>query len=178
MNDDPAATTRLFFAIVPDAAARGRLDELARAAAIATGGRASAPATLHLTVVFVGSVADAAVDEVRRTGSSIGWPACELALDALGSFTRTGVAWAAPLAVPAAILSAQHALVAKLADRGLPTEERPWRPHVTLARRCAQRLDGSIAPPIAWRVERVVLMASRLADAGAHYREIDAWTVR
>ncbi len=47
---------RLFFAIVPGDTVRTRLDTLAREAAQVTGGRASAPHTLHLTVVFVGTV--------------------------------------------------------------------------------------------------------------------------
>jgi 2'-5' RNA ligase len=169
------ATARLFFAIMPDDPARDRLDRLARETARASGGRASAAATLHLTIVFVGTVPAVTLAAVRAAGDSIAWPSFELRLDALGSFARAGVAWAAPSRVPPPLAAANRELVRTLADRGVPTETRPFRPHVTLARRCARVVDGPIEPPIVWNVDRVVLMSSRLLSEGARYREVAGW---
>lgn len=171
-NDDKL---RLFFAIVPDDAVRTRLDTLAREAAQATGGRASAPHTLHLTVVFVGTVDARAAAAVRDAGDAVRFAAFDLSLDRLGAFARAGVAWAAPSGVPAALAAANRDLVRALADRGVATEARPYRPHVTLARRCERTLEGPIAPPVAWCVDRIVLMSSRLLSEGARYREVGGW---
>jgi len=176
MPTDPGSeTTRLFFAIVPDGAARSRLDALAREAARASGGRATVASTLHLTVVFVGNVRTAAVADVRAAGDAIAWPGFEVALDVLGSFARAGVAWAAPSLVPRDLANVNRALVRGLADRGIVTDPRPYRPHLTLARRCARVVEGTIDPPIAWRVDRVVLMSSRLLPEGPRYREVAGW---
>ncbi|CAG0979360.1 RNA 2',3'-cyclic phosphodiesterase [Burkholderiales bacterium] len=174
--DPDDSTTRLFFAIVPDDAARERLGALARSMAHASGGRASAAATLHLTIVFVGTVAAATVAGIRAAGDSVAWPSVEVSLDTAGSFARAGIAWAAPSRVPPALSRANRDLVRALSDRGVATEARPWRPHVTLARRCARLVDGPIEPPIAWTVDHVVLMSSRLLSEGPRYREVAGWS--
>jgi 2'-5' RNA ligase len=66
-------------------------------------------------------------------------------------------------------------LVSALAACGIGTEARPYRPHVTLARRCERTVDGAIEPPIAWDVDAVVLMSSRLLSEGPRYRPIARW---
>lgn len=171
--DDP---TRLFYAILPDAPARARLDALAREAAERTGGRATRANTLHLTVVFVGTVPGDRVDAAVDAGATIGWRRRPIALDTLGAFARAGIAWAAPSSVDPTLVAAQRDLAAALAQRAIATEARAWKPHVTLARACGRPLAGVIDPPIAWDTDRVVLMASRLSREGPRYREIASWS--
>jgi 2'-5' RNA ligase len=178
MNDDAATPSRLFFAVMPDDAARVRLEALAEATARSAGGRASAPDTLHLTVVFIGTVEASAIDAVRDAGDAMHWERFALSLDVVGSFSRAGIAWAAPSGMPPALARANRDLVAALSARGIDSERRPYRPHVTLARRCARAIDGAIDPPIAWSVDAVVLMSSRLLSDGARYRPIASWPSR
>lgn len=167
---------RLFFAIVPDDAARTRLDALARETARIAGGRASAAHTLHLTLVFVGTVDVEAAAAVRDAGDALRFSPFALRFDRLGSFARARIAWTAPSTIPGELADANRDLVRVLADRGIATEARPYRPHVTLARSCERVVDGPVEPPIAWRADRVVLMSSRLLSEGARYREIAGWT--
>lgn len=166
---------RLFLAVWPDAPARASLAAIASEVARRCGGRAVPAAKLHLTLAFLGEadparVPSGALAQVAAQSAPFG-----LALDRLGAFARAGVAWAAPSEVPAALAAANRDLVRALADRGVATEARPYRPHVTLARRCERTLEGPIAPPVAWRVDRVVLMSSRLLSEGARYREVGSW---
>ncbi len=167
--------TRLFFAVLPDAMARERLSALAVDTARRTGGRPSRPDTLHLTLVFVGTVAGARVPVAADAAASIPWRRCALVVDTLGGFLRAGVAWAGPSEVAPTLVAEQRDLVAALAQRGIATDARPWRPHVTLARACARTLAGTLDPPIRWDVDRVVLMASRLSHDGPRYREVASW---
>ena len=203
MQGSGDAPTRLFFAIVPDEGGRARLAELAAAPAHAAGGRASAPDTLHLTVVFVGTVRAADVATVRDAGDSVTWEAHDLALDTLGAFARAGIAWAAPARAPDALARINRGLVGELAARGVATEARPYRPHVTLARlrkgaragpveggpalepftadevtlyRSRLSPRGARYEPLVWRVDTVVLMSSRLLSDGPRYRPIAQWT--
>ena len=175
MRSERAPTTRLFFAVMPDASSRERLSALSEETARLTGGRASAEDTLHLTVVFVGSVDDAAVAATRDAGDATRWERFTVSLDTLGSFARAGIAWAAPRRVPAPLEQLNGDLVAALTARGVATETRPYRPHVTLARRCVAAVDAPIDPPIAWRADGVVLMSSRLLSEGPRYRPIATW---
>lgn len=171
----PNDATRLFFAVLPDAVASERLSALAVDAAQRTGGRASRPDTLHLTLVFVGTVPGAQVRVAADAAASIAWRRCVLVIDTLGAFLRAGVAWAGPSHVAPTLVAAQRDLVAALAHRGIATDARPWRPHVTLARACARPYSGTLDPPVAWEVDRVVLMASRLSHGGPRYREVASW---
>ena len=177
MRSERAPTTRLFFAVMPDAPSRERLSALAAETARVTGGRASAADTLHLTVVFVGSVDDAAVPAIRDAGDATRRERFAVSLDTLGSFARAGIAWAAPRSAPPALQRINADLVAALGARGVTTETRPYRPHVTLARRCALPVSAPIDPPIAWDVDAVVLMSSRLLSEGPRYEPIARWGV-
>lgn len=168
---------RLFFAVLPDAAARARLAPIALDTAARCDGRATLPRTLHLTLVFVGSVTDAQAIAAREAGDAMAWPHCVLVLDKLGWFARAKVAWASPSRIDPALAEAQAGLAAALARRGVPTEARPWRPHVTLARDCKRGVDGAIEPPVAWTIDRVVLVGSELEANGPRYRELADWPV-
>ena len=169
------APTRLFFAILPDERVRARLARIAESTARAAGGRASAPDTLHLTVVFVGTVPSEDVAGIREAGDAMRWEAFDLAVDTLGAFARAGIAWAAPQRAPDPLVRMNRDLVLALAARGIETEARPYRPHVTLARRCATPVSASIDPPIAWRIDAIVLMSSRLLSDGPRYRPVAQW---
>jgi 2'-5' RNA ligase len=82
-----------------------------------------------------------------------------------------GVAVIEPLTVPSA-LSALHSHLGALLDQvGIEREERPYRPHVTFARRAA----GAVPPahfPLHWHIDSFDLMASRdgLYESVQHYR--------
>ena len=175
MRSERAPTTRLFFAVMPDASSRERLSALSEETARVTGGRASAADTLHLTVVFVGSVDDAAVPAIRDAGDAMRWERFTVSLDTLGSFARAGIAWVAPRSIPSALERIHGDLVAALAARGVETEARSYRPHVTLARRCIAAVGAPIDPPITWSVDDVVLMSSRLLSEGPRYRPVARW---
>ena len=169
------APTRLFFAVLPGDGVRARLAALANETAVAAAGRASAPDTLHLTIVFVGTVPARSVATIREAGDAMCFDAFEMTLDTLGSFARAGIAWAAPAHAPDALVRMNRELARGLAERGIASETRPYRPHVTLARRCVATVAGAIEPPIAWSVDAVVLMSSRLLSDGPRYEPIARW---
>jgi 2'-5' RNA ligase len=64
-----------------------------------------------------------------------------------------------------------------LAANAFPFERRRYRAHVTIARRSGRLATAAIAP-VAWRVERVTLIASELLAAGSRYRELAAWPLK
>ena len=89
---------------------------------------------------------------------------------------HTGIAWLGADTPPAELERLVRALRDGLAAEGFRVERRHHRPHVTLARRCGTMAAATIAP-VAWRVERVTLIASELLPAGSRYRELAAWAL-
>ena len=164
---------RLFFALWPDGPARDALAGLAKRTAAEAWGRPVPAANLHLTLAFLGEVADERVPVALAVAEGIRAGAFDLALDRTGAFRRAGVAWAGPSTMPAELVRLQSALDSGLRAAGFALDERPVAPHLTLARKVAKADIGSVIAPVGWRVRRFVLMRS-LRDKGA-YAELAGW---
>jgi 2'-5' RNA ligase len=179
-------TRRLFVALEPDDEVRAGLvaaaAELRRAAGpLERQVRWAAPAALHLTLRFLGDVAEPAVEAVARAVAEAAAAGRPLALQIRGagafpSPSRARVLWLglegdlAPLAALAAGLST------RLVAAGVPPEARPFSPHLTVGR---ARAPGGVrglgaalgAPlgPLAWAARELVLFESHLGPGGARH---------
>ena len=179
MTDTPdqRSAVRLFFAVVPDAAARAALAALAREVARETGGRAPREENLHLTLAFLGNQPRERIAELEAIGAAAAAAAAPfpLTLERVGAFREAGVAWAGTEAVPAPMQRVFERLRSLLHAAGLPTERRTFHPHLTLARRCRSGPRAVATAPVAWRVESIVLMASETHPDGPRYRALASW---
>jgi 2'-5' RNA ligase len=166
---------RFFFALWPDAPAQALLAGLAREVALESGGRPTLANLIHLTLAFVGDQPAIRVDSLRRLAGVIRVRSFVLALDKVGGFERTGIAWLGSSAPQAELAELHDDLAAGLRSRGFPVDERPYAPHLTLARRSATVIDRRLPQPIRWRVTSFTLVASELANSGPAYRTIAEW---
>jgi 2'-5' RNA ligase len=166
---------RIFFALWPDDAVRAKLANVARSVAERTQGRQVPAAKLHLTLCFLGDVADervaAAVDVARRIRSA----PFEVTLDAVGSFRAARVAWAGHSGLPAGLNALQSSLETSLRARGFELEERPFSAHVTLARRIEKPLAREAMEPISWGVRDFVLVRSETGRGS--YTVMERWSL-
>lgn len=163
MSDSP--TARLFIALWPAAADRRRLAGWQAAFRWPADARLTPVANLHVTVQFIGPVPLARLPEVA-TGLAMPSPSIELQLGHADVW-RGGIAVLEPLSVPEPLLALHARLAEALRALALPVETRPYRPHVTLARRAGVRLPAfeALPPPAHCRFEGHVLVAS----AGGQY---------
>ncbi|MBK9021063.1 MAG: RNA 2',3'-cyclic phosphodiesterase [Sulfuritalea sp.] len=163
---------RVFFALWPDAAAVTRLAALAPEMAGADG-RAMLPATLHMTLAFVGAVTAAELGILADLGATVHGEAFDLSLDHLGFFPRGGIAWAGCRQTP----SRQRRLSGQLCDAlrgaGFAIDPRAGQvPHVTLARRVRSPSLPPLETPIVWRASEFALVESHLHPSAASYRTL------
>lgn len=182
----PAADAiRLFVALDLGAAARVALHEQAaplRAALADSVGWVPA-ANLHLTLRFVGPRPAAFVPRLAdglATAAEVG-PAFAMRLAGVGTFpagSRPRIVWAGVDPSPA-LLRLHRAVDEAAARCGIPGEDRPFHPHVTLGRvRSGARLDRrafAAATPtidVLADIHTVDLMESTLAPTGARYRPL------
>lgn len=163
---------RLFFALWPDAAVRGRI-----AAQRPAVGRSVAEENLHLTLLFLGSVDVEQSRRLREAAATVIVPPFELRLVRLDYWSRSRVAWLGLDEAPPALLSLHRQLKAAAQKVGLALESRRYRPHVTLARDAA-----TIAPrpidPIHWTVTDFCLAESVLRPKGSQYLVRQRWPLR
>jgi 2'-5' RNA ligase len=169
------ATQRVFFALWPDTAARAALAGLAREVALESGGRPTAANLIHLTLAFVGDQTAIRIDALRSLAGGVRARGFVLALDEIGTFRRTGIAWLGASAPRPELATLHDDLAAALRAQGFPTDERPYAPHLTLARRSVAAIDRRWVEPIRWRVTSFAMVASELAGGGPSYRTLAEW---
>lgn len=180
---------RLFVAIeLPDTVRQTLRDATAPWRASLTDFRWSAPDALHVTVVFIGHVE---ADDVGTIGSAIGsvvqqHPPVPTGLTRFGTFPEGGrprVLWVG-LDDPADALGRLAGGVASaLAGFLDDPEERPYHPHITIAR--ARRpssvppalFEGQV-PALRWTIDAVTLVRSHLGGDAPRYEPIDRWTLQ
>ena len=169
-------TRRLFFALWPEEGLRQQLYELAKQSLKANTGRRVAAENMHLTLAFLGSVAEADQTRYEAAASGVRGRTFTLTLDQLGCFRRSGIFWIGPQRVPAELLSLVRELNQALQACGFTPEPREYRAHLTLARdvrRCPERAMG--LSPISWVVRHFAMVQSHTESHGATYEILRRW---
>ena len=164
---------RLFFALWPSPRARADLARLAQDVARVSGGNAVEGAKIHLTLAFLGEVDAARMSLAHAAAAALDAAPFVMAIDRVGSFRRSRVAWASVSAVPEALIALQSGLERRLRASGFELEERPFRPHITLARKTRERVPAASIEPIAYPCDAVALVVSELRSG--QYRTLESW---
>lgn len=148
---------RLFVALWPGPVTRNATAAAQRSIEWPEGTRLTAPVGHHVTLHFIGSVP---AEQVEPLAQAVALPAgqIQLQLERLEVW-RGGIAVLTPSRIPPALVDLHGSLAHALRREGIAVEERPYRPHVTLARRADVRPDG-LARPVAWRSSGYVLVVS------------------
>ncbi|MFJ6015129.1 RNA 2',3'-cyclic phosphodiesterase [Streptomyces sp. NPDC092952] len=188
MNDQtPPTTVRVFIALAPPDHAKEELaQELRPAHATHPRMRWNRIEDWHITLAFLGELPAATVPLLRPPLAALAadHEPLRLALNGSGTFDDR-VLWSGITGD----LDGLHLLAADVRtavrNHGIDFEERPLRPHLTLAR--ARRGDpssvGEIAGRLAgftgrpWHTERLHLVGSNAGRSRGpiHYRDIEAW---
>lgn len=161
---------RLFFALWPDPPTRASLAALAERVAAETGGRATTPDNVHLTLAFLGSQPRDAVTELVARAEAVDASPFVLTLGHVDCWRKNAVAWLGASEIPPALSSLRAALLASLVPLHIADEARPFAVHVTLARKVTTMWRRRLPAPIAWPVDGFALVASETASDGPVYR--------
>ena len=167
----------MFFTLWPDASLRAALAALARDVAREARGRATAAANLHLTLAFLGDQPAQKLEVLQSLAGGIGGPSFALTLDEIGCFRRTGIAWLGASTPQPALLALQGRLASALRQAGFSLDERPYAPHLTLARHARTPVHSVLGRPVAWNVTSFALVASDLGRDRPTYRIVDEWAL-
>ncbi|HEV2286275.1 MAG TPA: RNA 2',3'-cyclic phosphodiesterase, partial [Steroidobacteraceae bacterium] len=170
MSSEPAR--RLFFALWPDDLERGALAHAVRKAVRASGGRPVPEANLHLTLTFLGAVPEARVPGLsaigRRVAAAFPDVAIPLALTLQG-FAHWGQSQVLTVLVreepgappPGNVLLLARTLAHEAAQAGFNPDLKPFRVHVTVARKVARAPRSSEMRKVQWSFDAFALIESR-----------------
>jgi RNA 2',3'-cyclic 3'-phosphodiesterase len=164
-----------------------RLIEAAAPVLAAAGGRALARVDLHVTLCFLGAVAEPELAALRERAAGIDATAFELSFERLELWREARILAATVERVPGAAAELAGALAGAAGEVGLTLERRPWRPHITLARGVKLPQAGAAVRllPLALPSGRFYLAESQGVGAQAcgnaapaRYARLASWPLR
>lgn len=174
------ASRRLFFALWPDEPMREALAHAARKAVRGSGGRPVPPSNLHLTLAFLSSVPEGRVVELADVARGVGLAdpgSIEMRLDRLEHWAGPQVLCAVPSQPSAAAAALAQALQGQLSVGGFSPDIKPFRPHVTVARKVTHPSRSMQMPPVCWRFGAFALIESRTLESGPVYSVVEVYSL-
>lgn len=158
---------RLFFALWPGESVREAV--AAVVPPMARGAKPVSGENWHVTLAFLGETPPERRRAFEAAAAAVAASPFELTLDRLGYFHRPRVLWLGAETVPEELAALHADLTVLLAEQGFEPDRRPFRAHLTLARKMPPPGDLPSVPPIAWPVAEFCLVRSDLDRRGARY---------
>lgn len=181
--------TRLFFSVpVPESIGREIAAGQSKFGVNELSLRWVTPENQHFTLRFLGEVAEEAIERLRLVARQISpkHNLFSLKISGSGFFPEKGepnVFWIGVGEGRENLIALAEDLSSALKEAGFPPEERPFLPHLTVARIKGKLPERTLQKLAAWRekvfdscmVTEFFLMESELLPAGPIYRKIEAF---
>jgi 2'-5' RNA ligase len=170
---------RLFFALQPAPAQSDALVAAVAPLVKELGGQAVPASNLHATLCFIGSVPEEKLADLREVASRVRGSPATLSFGALDFWEKPEILCAtAEDSASARDLSVAIGAAVSLA--GFKPDLKPFRPHLTLARKVRRRVAQEHPWPRALETVRVhceefVLMSSRRSEGASIYSVVNCW---
>ena len=166
---------RLFFALWPDPsllqALRARVGEITAS----VGGKLQRPDQWHVTLEFLGQVPHERQPALRAAADRVRRSAVAIEFDRVEYWRKPQVVCMVASRVPTGLAALITQLRAELAAEGFAVEARPFRPHLTLARKVRSAADSLLDPPFLWPAGGFALVRSVTDPAGSRYEPLQWW---
>lgn len=164
---------RLFFALWPDQKTRSEIDRLNQTIKLDTI-RHLKPENLHVTLLFLGNVSDEIAALVQQRAQHIKAQPFSFYFDGIDFWQRPRVLCLTASQQPPELYDLVTQLTDMVADLPLSLIDRPYRAHITLARK-AKTSYALEYEPVKWQAEEFVLVESRSDKQGVHYDVLARW---
>jgi len=164
---------RLFFALWPDETTRAEIDRLNQLL-ICQRLKKTRADNLHVTLVFMGNVDDATAQAIRWCIPDITAEPITLVFDQLSAWSNANVLCLTTRHTPRQLSDLVEQLKTVIVQQGVKLDDRPYTPHVTLARK-AQANPTIRLESICWPASSFVLVESVSTSRGVDYQVLESW---
>jgi 2'-5' RNA ligase len=173
---------RLFFALQPALEQSRSLVERTMPLVAWLRALSAPPENVHATLCFIGACPEARLDALLAVGESVRGAHATLRFDAYEYWWKPRIlcATASDDAGDAAAALARE-LGERATDAGFAPDGKPFRPHLTLARKADPTLVAALdwpqplEPGFVVRCEKFALMESRRDERGSIYSVVKSW---
>jgi len=174
---EPPGARRLFFALLPLEAERSALAEAVEPAVRSVEGRAVPPGNYHVTLAFLGSVDAGRLTQLELLCSTVAASCAApppLAFTALAHWERSEILAAVCTDESPVLLELTRALRCALVAAGFSPDLKPFRAHVTVARKVRGAQPRALAAGVRWSCAALALMESRSGGRGSVYSVVES----
>ena len=175
---------RVFFALWPTEAQRNALADATLAAVSSSGGRPVPSLSLHTTLSFLGSVPERRIQDlgsiarsVASAASASGAVPLVLKFDQVEYWKKPHILCVVAQGESPLVLALADALAKETAGAGFNPDLKPFRPHVTLARKVSRPTPTTDMDPVVWRFTEFALVESRTEPGGSAYRVVASFAM-
>lgn len=167
---------RLFFALWPDEITRQQCVKIKNELCIENVYAVPAD-NIHITLLFLGNIDSDKESMIKRDSASINIPNIRLRFNDLSFWKKSGIL-CLTATVPCPELEKLVEDLSKLAIKlDIPTDERPFTPHITLVKK-ALRQQNLEFDPVIWHSNAFCLVESCQVSSGVEYRIVQKWEAK
>jgi len=164
---------RLFFALWPNPDIQAELTESAKDTLHHSCRRVS-DKNIHLTVAFLGDVGERVQSTLINKVGNIRASDIALNIDQQGWWRQPKICWVGPSRVPSALFRLNDAISQITQELKLPADNKPFKPHITLARKVNRPVKFDFKS-IHWKVKEFCLIESITHPGEVEYKIIQQW---
>jgi 2'-5' RNA ligase len=172
---------RLFFALWPEADVVRMFEGVASRLSLHGSARLVAPESYHLTLAFIGEVGASSLVVLQQIGRTQRASCCSIAFGGLEHWPGPEIIVSTAQEFPSELYDLSAKLDRTLALHTLkapspsPAPPRPFRAHVTLARKVSQATVLPVMPSFTWSVNRFSLVSADTSGVQSVYTVLDTW---
>ena len=166
--------SRVFFALWPDNKTRSRLDGVAQQFKNEKLHLVK-KSNLHITLEFLGEVSEYNQQLIINQANLIQVEPFDIELSHIGWWRKPGVLWIGAQHIPEPLINLVESIKQVVTKQGLETDERTFKPHVTIARKVKQIQLPKQTIDIRWQISSFALVESKSTEMGVAYQIIRQW---
>jgi len=172
---------RLFFALQPTAEENAALTAQVAPLVSQLGAQPARAENLHATLCFVGAIEPSKLDALRAAAATLRGRPVRLSFDALEYWETPKILCATVSRDSSSAAELSIALGEAVVAAGFSPDIKPFRAHLTLARKISAAQSATVPWPLplepstVMSADRFVLMESRRIDSGSVYSAVDSW---
>lgn len=170
---DQAKKKRLFFALWPSEKQRQKIDSVIEHYKTSLAGKWTARENWHVTLVFIGGFPIDDIPGLQAAADDIRCPSFDLSFQRINFWKRPKIMCLQGDYVPNQLTSVVKSLNSAARPFGFTPEKRPYKPHMTLARKARHFEAITLAQPVRLHWSGFKLVESVSTPTGVQYKPLD-----
>ncbi|MCZ6802972.1 MAG: RNA 2',3'-cyclic phosphodiesterase [Proteobacteria bacterium] len=168
--------SRLFFALWPSEEIRTQLYNVAQQFKNEKF-NLTKKSNLHITLAFLGEVSDEDQQELQIKISKLNSEPFEFELTRAGWWSKPAILWIGTTDIPKPLTKLVKLIKKCVRQQRLKTDHRPYKPHVTIARKVKQITVPNETIHIPWTVSSFALVVIKSTENGVDYQVLQEWSL-